>query len=217
MDDLQLLHRAIIANPLDDTPRLMYADWLDEQGGPENADHALYIRTAIESESVSNCAHMTPHGDDCRSCQLDDLLQWFSYNPENRQERAWRPHQWYTVGDRNLIEVATYWHRGFVHTVDMVLPVGDFIKHAHEFAVFPLKHVRIRSKYPHYNSYAADVSRSYTWDDRGDASQHAHVVPKKLWDPKILTPSVDYEEALAKFSQVCINYIRKKAALTKRG
>ena len=35
----------IVANPDDDTPRLVYADWLDEQG---DADSAEFIRVQIE-------------------------------------------------------------------------------------------------------------------------------------------------------------------------
>jgi uncharacterized protein (TIGR02996 family) len=34
---LSALYAAILAHPEEDTPRLMYADWLDEQGGGENA------------------------------------------------------------------------------------------------------------------------------------------------------------------------------------
>lgn len=36
---------AIIADPADDTPRLMYADWLEERG---NAERAEFIRVQIQ-------------------------------------------------------------------------------------------------------------------------------------------------------------------------
>jgi uncharacterized protein (TIGR02996 family) len=39
----------IIAHPDDDTPRLIYADWLDEHGQPERAE---FIRTQIESAGL---------------------------------------------------------------------------------------------------------------------------------------------------------------------
>jgi len=39
---------AIRANPEDDAPRLVYADWLDEQGGGGNVARAEYIRLSIE-------------------------------------------------------------------------------------------------------------------------------------------------------------------------
>lgn len=41
MTDREALYRAIIANPDEDTPRFVYADWLEENGEPE---HAEFIR-----------------------------------------------------------------------------------------------------------------------------------------------------------------------------
>jgi uncharacterized protein (TIGR02996 family) len=46
-DDAAFL-AAICADPEDDTHRLVYADWLDEQGGESNVDRAEYIRLEIE-------------------------------------------------------------------------------------------------------------------------------------------------------------------------
>jgi uncharacterized protein (TIGR02996 family) len=40
---------AIWAGPEDDTPRLVYADWLDEQGGASNEARAEYIRLEIQN------------------------------------------------------------------------------------------------------------------------------------------------------------------------
>src|SRR5262245_51545686 len=48
MSDEAALLAAIRANPEEDTPRLMYADWLDEQGGASNEAHAEFIRLQIE-------------------------------------------------------------------------------------------------------------------------------------------------------------------------
>jgi uncharacterized protein (TIGR02996 family) len=42
---------AIRANPADDTARLVYADWLDERGGPEQAE---YLRLLSELRRVSS-------------------------------------------------------------------------------------------------------------------------------------------------------------------
>lgn len=38
MSDRDALYRAILANPAEDTPRLAYADWLEENGRPEEAE-----------------------------------------------------------------------------------------------------------------------------------------------------------------------------------
>src|SRR5215471_10058848 len=47
MTDRQALLAAIIAEPDEDTPRLAFADWLDEQGGRPNAFRAEFIRTEV--------------------------------------------------------------------------------------------------------------------------------------------------------------------------
>jgi len=44
MTDLALLHAAILAEPGEDTPRLAYADALDERNEPGDADRAAFIR-----------------------------------------------------------------------------------------------------------------------------------------------------------------------------
>jgi uncharacterized protein (TIGR02996 family) len=48
MSDEAALLAAIRAHPDEDTPRLVYADWLDEQGGESNRERAEYIRLEIE-------------------------------------------------------------------------------------------------------------------------------------------------------------------------
>lgn len=52
MSDGDALFAAILAVPDDDLPRLVYADWLDEQGGAENAARAAFIRVQIELSRV---------------------------------------------------------------------------------------------------------------------------------------------------------------------
>jgi uncharacterized protein (TIGR02996 family) len=48
MSDEKALLAAIYANPLDDAPRLVYADWLDERGGAANSARAEFIRVQCE-------------------------------------------------------------------------------------------------------------------------------------------------------------------------
>jgi uncharacterized protein (TIGR02996 family) len=50
MSDRDDLYRAILANPADDTPRLAYADWLEENGRPEEAE---FIRIGCRLESIT--------------------------------------------------------------------------------------------------------------------------------------------------------------------
>lgn len=48
MNDRDALTAAVLAEPLADAPRLVFADWLDEQGDPADAARAELIRAQIE-------------------------------------------------------------------------------------------------------------------------------------------------------------------------
>ncbi|MCI0703269.1 MAG: TIGR02996 domain-containing protein [Planctomycetia bacterium] len=48
MSDRDALLAAILANPDEDTPRLVYADWLDEHGDAKDKKHAQLIRAQCE-------------------------------------------------------------------------------------------------------------------------------------------------------------------------
>ena len=49
MTDGSALHRSILAHPADDTPRLVYADWLEENGRSEEAE---FIRVECRLEAI---------------------------------------------------------------------------------------------------------------------------------------------------------------------
>jgi uncharacterized protein (TIGR02996 family) len=57
MNDVELTRRAVVDNPIEDTPRLIHADALDERGGPGDAARALFIRKQIELHAIG----MRPH------------------------------------------------------------------------------------------------------------------------------------------------------------
>jgi uncharacterized protein (TIGR02996 family) len=52
MSDRAALYAAICAHPDEDTPRLAYADFLDELGGKENAARARFIREQVEADRL---------------------------------------------------------------------------------------------------------------------------------------------------------------------
>lgn len=62
---------AIIADKASDTPRLIYADWLEETG---NANHADFIRVQCELATLGSCAVEPPCRSRldyaCRVCEL---------------------------------------------------------------------------------------------------------------------------------------------------
>lgn len=53
MSDRAALIRAVLDNPEDDTPRLVFADWLDEFGTKHERARAAFIRLQIEAERIS--------------------------------------------------------------------------------------------------------------------------------------------------------------------
>jgi uncharacterized protein (TIGR02996 family) len=46
------LLRALVAEPEEDAPRLVYADWLEEHGDEGDADRARFIRLQIEAHRL---------------------------------------------------------------------------------------------------------------------------------------------------------------------
>jgi uncharacterized protein (TIGR02996 family) len=95
----QALLNAIITNPGDDLPRLVYADWLDDRGGPGDAARSMFIR--------SQCRR---HGQGKTGLGSVEriLLRDFGYDWLGRWGQAAKDTQ---VGDWRLSWV---WSRGFV-------------------------------------------------------------------------------------------------------
>src|SRR5689334_9771824 len=98
MSDRDALHRAILANPDDDTPRLVLADWLDEHGDENDRVRAKFIRVqcaAVRAEPYTTARHD---------------LQAQGYGLEARHGKAW------ATGMEGLA-IASRFARGFVEEV----------------------------------------------------------------------------------------------------
>jgi uncharacterized protein (TIGR02996 family) len=112
--------QAIVENPEDDTPRLIYADWLDEHGQPA---HAEFIR--------AQCALAQLPEEDDRRWELaarERLLLW-------QHGKHW------TGPLRGLVRRWRF-RRGFIEEV--ALPAGRFLEHAAElFRLAPVRRVRL--------------------------------------------------------------------------
>jgi uncharacterized protein (TIGR02996 family) len=95
VSDGPLLLRAILEAPAEDTPRLVYADWLDENGQPERAE---FIRVQCELPRLVK----EPHFHDKR-CPRHGL-----YRTKHRtkftecRECAKCRHRWLTLREREL-------------------------------------------------------------------------------------------------------------------
>ncbi|VTU01329.1 Repeat-companion domain protein OS=Isosphaera pallida (strain ATCC 43644 / DSM 9630 / IS1B) GN=Isop_0391 PE=4 SV=1 [Gemmataceae bacterium] len=94
MSDGDALLAAIIANPDDDTPRLVYADWLDENGQPERAE---FIRLQLLSGYTIE-----------QDNRQYDLLEanrkaWSAHSPQSPPDRR-GGELWEWVFERGMVE-----------------------------------------------------------------------------------------------------------------
>ena len=152
MTDGDALRRAVVADPDDDTPRLIYADWLDEHGDP---DRAAFIRAQVEA------ARAEPFGPSARAAadQADRLL--------TRHRASWADH----LGDRVL---GCEFVRGFVGQV--TVDARTFPDHAGFIAAAePVQAVRVVRPLA-----MGHFDESGEWVD-GSASLRPVLVQPELW------------------------------------
>lgn len=139
MNEREALLRAIYENPDDDTPRLVFADWLQENGDEARAE---FIRVQVE------LPRHTPH-----------TIPWHKCNARARKLLAVYEDQW-----RGEVPNDISWHypefrRGFLER----LVISDFAAFEQQatriFAATPLRELLIRhewnlaalSRIPHLN------------------------------------------------------------------
>ncbi len=119
MSDRDALLRAIIDNPAEDTPRLVFADWLDENDEPERAE---FIRLQIE---------LARSGNKAKKAQLRERELW-------AQSRArWKAE----LPDFPALRWSEYWSRGFVNCVSVENWATFRRIHADVFRAVPLQHL----------------------------------------------------------------------------
>jgi uncharacterized protein (TIGR02996 family) len=156
----QSLIAAICLHPAEDTPRLAFADWLEEHDDPARAE---FVRKSIEQETYS----ASSDGGECTQCYHARLRLPTTNGPcrctpavrELRgrvntllrdNERRWLPPWWPDVGaDRPSRPVWNpRWRRGFVDRVDLETQALH-TQAAHLFRECPLQQVRLDNKFPH--------------------------------------------------------------------
>jgi uncharacterized protein (TIGR02996 family) len=117
-DDGAALLQAIIDNPEEDTPRLMYADWLDEQGGESNAARAEFIRIQVAEAAK-------PHKRD-----LTDIRRWTAREEKllDTWGEAWQAELPRLTG---VFWQTQHYERGFVYHIG-VTSVRSLLKAAPE-------------------------------------------------------------------------------------
>lgn len=116
MTDEQAFLTAICVDPFDDTPRLVYADWLDEHRQPERAE---FIRTQIELAKMA-CVLMQ-HPPPCGPTRAGPKCEQLRRRSQLLLDAAVGKGGWAdaTGGTIGLpMGSAVIWARGFVESVE---------------------------------------------------------------------------------------------------
>ena len=215
MTDGEALIRSILAAPADDAPRLVYADWLDEQGRAEDAE---FIRVQVELAHLGfdGAFHVDALG------RLRQVPAHVSALQERQLElwtdRHGRPDLPAAMADwpvfpadvrGNRVRV----RRGFVERLSC--RSEEFMALAADlFGRQPVTHVRLVDLQPAWERYQG----VYVWHcaTLSIPPAPAHWVPAPLWAILLEGGSVTYETAdLADsaLSGVCVQYGRSMAGL----
>lgn len=202
----QAFLRAICEDPFDDTPRLIYADWLEENGRAERAE---FIRVQVEWErDFAPVVQMAGAGSE----------RWH----QRRQylvERLWVLEGSHPFRLRCLPDVWP-WRRGFAEAV--ALPLDRFLREAKElFGSLPLLRVRLTDRIPLTLQHVGGDSWSCAW--RATKDPLSEGVPLRLFQlladgqPQAwITPGRSYatkQAALMDLSAACVAYGRQQASL----
>ncbi|MEO2092416.1 MAG: TIGR02996 domain-containing protein, partial [Gemmataceae bacterium] len=119
--------RAIAANPADDLPRLVYADFLEETGEPPHVARAHFIRIQIAQESLP-----VDSRDRARAAESALALLW-------QHLGSWSGVLAQAVG-ANIDQV--WWRRGF--PCELSIDVVDLVRHGRAvFEQFPIERLRL--------------------------------------------------------------------------
>jgi uncharacterized protein (TIGR02996 family) len=119
--------RSILANPDDDAPRLIYADWLDEQGDADRAEFIrLQVRLARMPSSDADWASIKSRAEEL---QHDHHVEWVNQLPQF---------------DGVNWEV---FERGFISAVKFEHPDAYFAHPRQVFAAAPIRELRLHLFY----------------------------------------------------------------------
>jgi uncharacterized protein (TIGR02996 family) len=177
MTDADALLAAVLAEPDDDGPRLVYADWLEEHGESARAE---FVRTQLALTAYYHDMRFDPTGV-CRGCRGTDRGRWCRECRLRRRERellAAHRKRWLTEaappgvrcwqtgteqgwalprhmgdGGEALVGVPVEFRRGFIEEVRC--PLADWL--AHGPAVVrrqPVTRVDVTDKSPFLNGWS---------------------------------------------------------------
>ncbi len=138
MSDEEALFRAICEHPDEDTPRLAYADWLDEHDQPERAE---FIRAQVE------LARLPPEDDDAAMAARRAVLLRRTRALLRQHGKQWKKRRGKTTRAVRALKLNYYFARGFpdfpTGFVTDFLAAGDAF-----FAHHPVGEVCVRLSSP---------------------------------------------------------------------
>lgn len=206
MSEQEVLLRAILFDPADDAPRLIYADWLDDH---DQSTRAHFIRVSI-------AIHRKEPGVD----EFDRALRFAGLNLDDMSwAGAALDRGWHEGGLSNA-----EWDRAFISAINC--PIATFLKRAKSiFQTQPILNVFITDRRP-------DQERGFWGWTTGSANNHLGTpgdVPTNLLAPCLMDPYLrasqqapfspngaffaSPEFALAALSDACVDYGRRLAGL----
>jgi uncharacterized protein (TIGR02996 family) len=126
---------AIVSAPEDDTPRLVFADWLDENGEPERAEfiraQCALARLSAEDRPLAALSCRDPRRDELEDRQ--EILR-------TRHAKDWLDDLPFRPVNGRFYEEERIWQRGFVGEIQIT--AADFLAHADQlFRVAPVTSV----------------------------------------------------------------------------
>jgi uncharacterized protein (TIGR02996 family) len=238
----EFLH-SILTDPADDAARLVYADWLEEQGSPEKAARARLIRLGYERRDQLAGRYRASPENDARQAALDDAIlalveeygrRWFSIPPFLTLDSAGAK-DWKVVResvrdqlDRGFVGRAVCEAESFLSEAGP--PSGPAVSFAGAlFSRQPVTNVLLSDRGP---ARVGSLPRSepvvYRWWRIRDGFllPDADDLPARLWDllssPQEIHDYPDGQksawyttaaEAVADLSRACVRYGRRAAGL----
>ena len=121
----EALLQAILTEPEDEGPRLVYADWLEENGGPQEQARAEFIRVQVE---LAKTPENTPRHKELSA----------------REKALWKAHkvEWLKGLPPHLRKRDLRFHRGFLEELDV--PPKTWAKHGEKlFGRHPVHRLRL--------------------------------------------------------------------------
>jgi uncharacterized protein (TIGR02996 family) len=139
--------QAILESPEDDTPRLVYADWLDEHGRPEQAE---FIRIQCELEKVPP-GHLPPPVLDRRERTRDTIRSTSRAKLVRREKSLLKKYGKKWAGPLHRVVPRWEFRRGFIESVE--IGAGPFIESAEElFGLAPIRHAWLTNADDHLDA-----------------------------------------------------------------